>query len=129
MSQPRLAELVGTTQNQIYRLENPATSKPTITTLKKLAAAFDVALVVRFEPFSKLISWVSASEYQEVGLSAHAMAVPSFSQELSVPLGHVPNSINVSAQTRSIEIGILDDLKKKVGHSAIEETYAEQPAA
>src|SRR5438046_8135249 len=50
LSQPKLAELVGTTQNQIYRLEKPATAKPTISTLKKVAAAFDVALVVRFQP-------------------------------------------------------------------------------
>lgn len=92
LSQPKLAELVGTTQNQIYRLENPATSKPTITTLKKLAAAFDVALVVRFEPFSKLINWVSANEYREVGLSSHAIAVPNFTQEFSLALGTVSDS-------------------------------------
>src|SRR5439155_6784281 len=50
-SQPKLAEEIGTTQNQVYRLENSSKTKPTISTLKKLAAVFDVALVVRFVPF------------------------------------------------------------------------------
>src|SRR2546429_2381680 len=42
-SQPKLAEEIGTTQNQVYRLENSSKTKPTISTLKKLAAVFDVA--------------------------------------------------------------------------------------
>jgi transcriptional regulator with XRE-family HTH domain len=55
LSQERLAELAGgMNQNAISRLESPTYGKPTITTLKRLAAAFDVGLVVRFVPFSQI---------------------------------------------------------------------------
>ncbi len=81
LSQPKLAELVGTTQNQVYRLEKPTTAKPTITTLKKVAAAFDVALVVRFEPFNQLVDWVSGTPFLDRGLSSESLAVPSFAED------------------------------------------------
>ncbi len=57
-TQAALAEKLGTTQNTVSRLENPKTSKPTITTLKRIAEAFDVALVVKFTPFSEFIDSV-----------------------------------------------------------------------
>jgi len=38
-------------------MENPDYGKYSITTLLELAAAFDVALVVRFAPFSELLEW------------------------------------------------------------------------
>src|ERR1035438_9197238 len=47
LSQEELASLVGMNQNAIARLESPERGRPTITTLKRLAEAFDVALVVR----------------------------------------------------------------------------------
>jgi len=80
-NQSELAEKVGTTQNQIYRLEKPSVTKPTISTLKKIAAAFDVALVVRFVPFSQLVDWVSGTPFLDTGLSTKAFAVPSFETE------------------------------------------------
>jgi len=80
-SQPQLAEEVGTTQNQIYRLEKPATAKPTISTLKRIAAVFDVALVVRFVPFSQVIAWVSGTPFTDRGLSTESLAPVSFGQD------------------------------------------------
>src|ERR1700734_3932194 len=44
-------------QPMISRYENPDYGKYSITTLLELAAVFDVALVVRFAPFSELIEW------------------------------------------------------------------------
>jgi transcriptional regulator with XRE-family HTH domain len=44
---------------QITRVENPGYGSHTLTTLKRIAAAFDVALVVRFVPFSELLEWDS----------------------------------------------------------------------
>jgi transcriptional regulator with XRE-family HTH domain len=81
-SQPELAERIGTSQNAISRLENPNYGKATITTLKKLAAVFDVGLVVRFVPFSQLVNWESGTPYIEHGLSPESMDVPSFTEEL-----------------------------------------------
>jgi transcriptional regulator with XRE-family HTH domain len=80
-SQPKLAEKIGTTQNQIYRLEKPATAKPTISTLKRIAAVFDVDLVVRFVPFSQGIAWASGTPFTDAGLSTASLAVPSFREE------------------------------------------------
>lgn len=44
-------------QPMISRYENPDYGKYSITTLLDLAAAFDVALAVRFVPFSELVEW------------------------------------------------------------------------
>src|ERR1039457_5142222 len=62
--QERLAREVGMNQNPISRLESPAYGKQTLTTLKRLGAAMDVALIVRFVPFSELID---RSEERRVG--------------------------------------------------------------
>src|SRR4029077_5992586 len=81
LSQENLARVVGMNQNAISRLESPERGRPTITSLKRLAEAFDVALVVRFVPFSKLVNWVSGPSYIEEGISSDAMGVPSFAEE------------------------------------------------
>lgn len=81
-SQEELAERVGMNQNAISRLENPFYGKATLTTLKRLAAAFDVGLVVRFVPFGELVDWVSSTPRVNTGLSTEALSVPSFEAEI-----------------------------------------------
>lgn len=81
LSQPQLAQKIGTSQNQIHRLEQARTSKPKLSTLKRLAAAFDVALVVRFVPFTQYAAWVSGTPYVDKGLSTAALYVPSYEKE------------------------------------------------
>ena len=44
-------------QPMVSRYENPDYGKFSVSTLLELAAAFDVALVVRFAPFSELVEW------------------------------------------------------------------------
>jgi transcriptional regulator with XRE-family HTH domain len=73
-TQKELAERLGMTQEGVSRLENPNYGKFTLSTLKRLASAFDVALVVRFEPFSHLVDWVA-------NLSPDDMAVPDFEHD------------------------------------------------
>src|SRR5260370_22124814 len=63
LSQEQLAEMVGMNQNAISRLESEWYGKATIRTLKRLAAALDVALVIRFVPFSQLVDWVSGTPF------------------------------------------------------------------
>src|SRR5713226_4155417 len=67
-TQGELARRVGMPQTAISRLENPYYGKQTITSLKRLAAIYDVELIVRFVPFSQLVNWVSGTPYQELGL-------------------------------------------------------------
>jgi transcriptional regulator with XRE-family HTH domain len=74
-TQAKLAEKLGTTQNTVSRLENPKTSKPTITTLKRIAEAFDVALIVKFAPFSEFVDTIS-------GMSCKSVAVPDYNAEV-----------------------------------------------
>ena len=73
-SQTELARRCGTSQNAISRLESPRYGKPSLTTLKKIAGVFDVALIVRYATFSELTDWV-------VNLNSGSVLVPSFDQE------------------------------------------------
>jgi transcriptional regulator with XRE-family HTH domain len=69
-------------QNAISRLESPKRGRPTISTLKRLAGALDVALVVRFIPFSQYAKWYSGIPYVERGLSTESLAAPNFKEEM-----------------------------------------------
>jgi transcriptional regulator with XRE-family HTH domain len=81
-SQEQLASQVGMPQTAISRLESSGYGKPTITTLKRMARVYDVALEVRFVPFSKFVNRISGTPYIEHGLSSDALDVPSFEEEL-----------------------------------------------
>lgn len=58
LSQQALAELIGTKQGVISRIENVGYSKWNISTLKKLARAYRVRLKVSFETYGSLITEV-----------------------------------------------------------------------
>jgi transcriptional regulator with XRE-family HTH domain len=83
MTQAELARDSGMTQNNLSRLESPDYGKQTISSLKRIADALDVALVVRFVPFSQYIDWLSATPYLDEGIRPEALAVPSFEDEES----------------------------------------------
>jgi transcriptional regulator with XRE-family HTH domain len=73
-TQAELAEKAGTQQVVVSRWENPDNKGITLNTLKRLARAFDVALIVRFAPFSEFIDWVCT-------LSPHSFQPASFEEE------------------------------------------------
>jgi transcriptional regulator with XRE-family HTH domain len=75
-TQAELGVKAGMQQVQVSRLENPDYTGSKISTLSKLASAFDVALIVRFAPFSELADWLS-------NLSAEAFGPASFDEEAS----------------------------------------------
>jgi len=66
LSQADLAKELGTSQNAIYRLENPSYGKNSISTLRKVASFFDVGLVVRFERFSGIVDWVTDMDSESI---------------------------------------------------------------
>lgn len=85
MKQSDLAEKTGMLQPRISAMESPGGAKFTLETLRRVASAFDVALVVRFAPFSELLGW---SE----GFDPDEFSVPSFSNDIGLierrgPLG------------------------------------------
>lgn len=54
-TQPQLAEAAGMSQPRISEIERPGERKLNLETLLRLASAFDVALQVRFVPFSTFV--------------------------------------------------------------------------
>ena len=58
LTQKQLGEEAKIPQTVVSRIENGSGGSLSIKTLLRLAEAFDVALVVRFEPIDKLINWV-----------------------------------------------------------------------
>jgi transcriptional regulator with XRE-family HTH domain len=75
MSQKDLAHKLETSQNAIYRLENPKYGRPNISTLKKVASFFGVGLIVRFAALSELVDWT-------LNISQRSIDVPSFAEDL-----------------------------------------------
>jgi transcriptional regulator with XRE-family HTH domain len=73
-SQPEVGEKAGMKQSAIARLEDPRYGSMTLSTLKRLAKAFDVALIVRFAPFSDFISWTAQ-------INEPRLSPPSFNEE------------------------------------------------
>ncbi|MBV8358602.1 MAG: helix-turn-helix transcriptional regulator [Deltaproteobacteria bacterium] len=73
-SQQDLAKEAEMGQARISLLENPNYQTLSLNTLKRIANVFDVALVVRFVPFSKLFAMLD-NETEET------LAVPSFEEE------------------------------------------------
>lgn len=73
-SQEALGEKLGTSQNAICRLESPDYGRASISTLKKIASVFDVALVVRFVRFSTLVNDI-------LDLSTESVIVDKFEED------------------------------------------------
>ena len=71
-TQAELGERVGMAQETISLFESGDYGRFTLRSLKRLASAFDVALLVRFGAFSELVDWVDT-------LSEEKLAPVSFS--------------------------------------------------
>lgn len=72
-------------QERISALEDSDYSGATLKTLRRLAAAFDVALLVRFAPFSELAEWIAR-------LTPERLAPASFDKEYAsivTPSGNI----------------------------------------
>jgi Helix-turn-helix. len=61
-------------QEQISRLEDANYSKFSLATLKRLASAFDVGLMVKFVSISDLVKW-------ELGLTSESLKAVSFDED------------------------------------------------
>lgn len=75
LSQKELATITGMKQATISRIENPDYGKLSLTTLIKLANAFDTGMLVKFVPFSEFIE-------DKFNLSTKALMVDSFKDEI-----------------------------------------------
>ncbi len=104
LTQTKLAGLLGGKQPLISEWENPNYGNYTLGTLKELAKAFDVGLLVRFVPFGKLVDWT-------INLTSDVIAPPSFGEEemyrvvASAPT--VPNSVENTKDADAYELSLL----------------------
>lgn len=74
INQSQLAEIIGTKQSVISRLEDPDSGSVNLKTLFKIAEAFDVGLLVKFVSFGKFIN-----ESQDI--SPKSLAVSNYAEE------------------------------------------------
>jgi transcriptional regulator with XRE-family HTH domain len=74
-TQAELGNQLGKPQAVISQIEDPDYGRFQLRTLLNLAAAFDVALIVRFAPYSELLDWT-------LGLSPQHLKPPSFDDEI-----------------------------------------------
>lgn len=91
-TQTKLAQEIGTKQPVISQIENPDYGNFTLNTLKKLAAIFDVALIVKFAPFSELVDIFLELSPEEVAVPTyandkHLHGFPTTIQRAYSPLG------------------------------------------
>jgi transcriptional regulator with XRE-family HTH domain len=93
-SQEKLAAETGMAQPRISILE--AGCDCSIRTLKRFASVYDVALVVRFVPFSELVDWIA-------GLSEERLAPVDFAND------------NLSEEISSKETEALPQIEPSVG--------------
>lgn len=84
-SQAELGRRSGKPANVISRLEDPESGGNTIRTCLEMASAFDVALLVKFVPYSRFLK-----EFEDV--SPEALEVPSFSNDLGLTRTIQPGS-------------------------------------
>lgn len=75
MTQQQLGDAIGMAQTWVSKLENPDYGKMTVSTLLRLANAFDTDLEIKFRPFSKTIHDLPAQ-------GADYFRVPSFKEEI-----------------------------------------------
>ena len=87
--QKEVAEKAGMKPARISVLENPSYDKFTLTTLKRLASAFDVAVVVKFVSFHDLVDWIS--DLSPLKLNAVEFSADKLTARLQRPAGRVVN--------------------------------------
>lgn len=107
LTQAELAKQAKTTQTVISRLEDPNYGNLTLNSLLKIATGLDVALLVKFVSFTKLLS-----EFQD--LSLKALSVKSFTEELAMLKSWASVAKNAKSQVRRSE----GSIRLEMAHTA-----------
>ena len=99
-SQVELGNRAEMRQNAVSRLEDAESGPPSINTLLRLARAFDVALLVKFVPFTKLLNEFSDLSFEALRVPAFdreapALAIDAMSDQVFAALQPNPQSTNV----------------------------------
>jgi len=89
LTQEQLAELAKMKQARISLMECGDYSGWSLRTLHRLAEAFDVALMVRFEPFSRLIELVETTSRENLSVKSFDMELPVLTNKAAATQGMV----------------------------------------
>lgn len=102
-SQAELANRAEKKQPFIAKMEGPNHGAPNLRTLRELAAAFDVALIVRFVPFSEVVDWVA-------NLPGKDLSAASFSEDqaLSSPTLSVVRDSSADIASTGTDVYVSD---------------------
>jgi transcriptional regulator with XRE-family HTH domain len=118
LSQEELAELIGTKQSGVSRLENADYSAWKIGTLRKLARAFGVRLRIRFEEFGTLLEELGSFRQTNL-LPRRFEQDPTFNPSMRMPRRRAqsPRKFRFSTKRRRV-IGVrrrrvIADIPKK----------------
>lgn len=106
-TQAQLGEALRMTQTNVSRLESPGYGRLNITTLQRIASTFDVALIVRFVPFSELVRWTD-------NLSPEVIAPPSFDEEIETLERMAAVTTTVAPPTWSSLVASFQDWETKL---------------
>ena len=127
-TQSELAERSKTTQTVIARVEDINYGNLSLNTLLKIASAFDIGLLVKFVPYSRLVR-----EFEDTSIAA--VNVPAFSDDVSV-LEHwaanqqqEQNAISISEGLRRQISGSDRLCTRNVSRALIERPYSREPQA
>ena len=103
-TQAQLAQRSGILQARISHLEQPGRDPLSLRTLYRLAAAFDVGLLVQFVSFSELVR-------REVAFDPETFRVPSFAEDR---IERVVQTSDISVTTKSYATNLKLELKVQV---------------
>jgi transcriptional regulator with XRE-family HTH domain len=114
-SQQDLAEAAKTSRTVITRIEDPNYGKLSLKTLLAIASAFNVALLVKFVPFSRLLK-----EYEDVSwqaLSAESVTHKLEAARLSAWADGASDAFG-TVKTESGDIASIRDVDRKPNYAA-----------
>jgi transcriptional regulator with XRE-family HTH domain len=97
-------------QEMLSQWENPNYGKYTLSTLQRLASAYDVGLLVRFVPFSEMADWT-------VDLTPDRLAPPKYSDDLAAAEAREQEAAKAEAEGRSMQLALLAESKKETRQS------------
>ena len=125
LTQAKLAELIDTGQSRISAIENVNYSNWSVNTLRKVARAFDVALIVKFASFGEAL--------KESDSLASRLVVPSFGDdaELQHPEGRAAHgeAVGISQPVGSSSTRLLVQPDTRLSTTASTLSYSEADTA
>lgn len=101
-TQAELARRAGMKQPRVALMESSDYDNYSISTLKRLAHAFDVALIVKFSPFSELAAFSSSFSSKDVHVPDYESDIRTIERpEVSVELPRIAQEADWNASSRS----------------------------